>query len=43
MAVVGPLLKVLPFGKKKGGHEEGGVHAAAAGHQPTKHNVDPSA
>jgi uncharacterized protein len=31
MAVAGPLLKVLPFGKEKGGHEEGGVRAAAAG------------
>ena len=27
MAIVHPLLKVLPFGKKKGGHEEGDVRA----------------
>lgn len=42
MAVVGPLLKVLPFGKKKSGHEEGDVRAAVAGYQPTKRNVDPA-
>ncbi|MDR6416578.1 DUF808 domain-containing protein [Pseudarthrobacter sulfonivorans] len=42
MAVVGPLLKVLPFGKKNSGHEEDGVHATGADHQSTKHNVDPS-
>lgn len=35
MAVVGPVLKVLPFGKKKGGHDEGAARAAAAGHKPT--------
>ena len=39
MAVVGPLLKVLPFGKKKGGHAEGDVRTAAAGHSPK--NPDP--
>jgi hypothetical protein len=43
MAVVGPLLKALPFGNKKGGHEEGDVRAAAAGHPPTQRNVDPPA
>jgi uncharacterized protein len=31
IAVLHPLLKVLPFGKKKGGHEEGDVRAAGAG------------
>jgi uncharacterized protein len=31
MAIVHPLLKVLPFGKKKGAHEEGDARAAAAG------------
>ena len=41
MAVMHPLMKVLPFGKEKGGHGEG-VHAAAAGPQPTKRNVDPA-
>lgn len=41
MAVVGPLLKVLPFGKKHG-HEEGDVRAAAAGHSPAKHDGDPA-
>ena len=43
MAVVGPLLRALPFGKKEGGHEEGDTRAAAAGHPPAKHNVDPPA
>lgn len=42
MAIVHPLLKVLPFGNKKGGHEEGDVRAAVAGYKPTGHNVDPS-
>ncbi|QNE13823.1 DUF808 domain-containing protein [Pseudarthrobacter sp. NBSH8] len=37
MAVVGPLLKVLPFGKKSG-HEEGDVRAELAGYRPAKHN-----
>ncbi|GAA1780041.1 DUF808 domain-containing protein [Pseudarthrobacter sulfonivorans] len=41
MAIVGPLLKALPFGKKKSGHEEGDVHAAAADHRPTTPKVDP--
>lgn len=35
MAVIGPVMKVLPFGKKKGGHEEGDARAQAAGHKPT--------
>ena len=42
MAIVHPLLKVLPFGKKKGEHEEGDIRAELAGYRPTKHNVDPS-
>ncbi|MBE4718047.1 DUF808 domain-containing protein [Pseudarthrobacter sp. AB1] len=37
MAVVGPLLKVLPFGKKSG-HEDGDVRAELAGYRPAKHN-----
>jgi predicted DNA repair protein MutK len=40
MAVVGPLLKALPFGKKKGGHEEGDVRAELAGYRPEKRNGD---
>jgi hypothetical protein len=40
MAIVHPLLKVLPFGKEKGGHEEGDVRAAVAGYRPAKHHVD---
>jgi predicted DNA repair protein MutK len=39
MAIVHPLLKVLPFGKK-GGHEEGDVRAAVAGYRPAKRNAD---
>lgn len=35
MAVVGPLLKALPFGKKKSGHEEDDTRAAAAGDTPS--------
>jgi hypothetical protein len=42
MAIVHPLLKVLPFGKEKGEHEEGDVRAAIAGYRPTKHNGDPA-
>jgi predicted DNA repair protein MutK len=42
MAVVHPLLKVLPFGKKKGGHEEGDIRAELAGYRPTKRNDDPA-
>lgn len=41
MAIVHPLLKVLPFGKKKGEHEEGDIRAELAGYRPTKHNSDP--
>ena len=41
MAIVQPLLKVLPFGKKKAGHVEGDTRAELAGHRPTKHNSDP--
>jgi hypothetical protein len=41
MAIVHPLLKKLPFGKKGGGHEEGDVRAAVAGYRPPKPNVDP--
>ena len=40
MAIVHPLLKALPFGKDKGGHEEGDVRAAIAGYRPKKHNAD---
>jgi hypothetical protein len=40
MAIVGPLLKVLPFGKKTTGHEEGDLRAAAGGHQPVEDNAD---
>lgn len=36
MAVVGPLLKVLPFGKARGGHDEGAVRAAAGIHPTEK-------
>jgi hypothetical protein len=42
MAILHPLLKVLPFGKEKGGHDEGDVRAAVAGYRPTKRNVDPA-
>ena len=42
MAVVHPLLKVLPFGKKKGGHEEGDIRAELAGYRPTNRNDDPA-
>jgi predicted DNA repair protein MutK len=38
MAVLGPVLKALPFGKKKGGHEEGDVRAELAGYRPGKRN-----
>jgi predicted DNA repair protein MutK len=43
MAVVGPLLKVLPFGKKNSGHQEDGAHTAGAGHPPAQRNVNPPA
>jgi predicted DNA repair protein MutK len=36
MAIVHPLLKALPFGKDKGGHEEGDVRAELAGYRPEK-------
>ncbi|KRE79303.1 DUF808 domain-containing protein [Arthrobacter sp. Soil763] len=42
MAVLTPLLKVLPFGKKKDGHEEHGTPAAVDGQQPAKHDADPA-
>lgn len=41
MAVVHPLLKVLPLGKKKGGHEEGDLRAAVAGYRMPKREADP--
>lgn len=34
MAILHPLLTVLPFGKKKDGHTEGDIRAAVAGHHP---------
>ncbi|MEJ1179689.1 MULTISPECIES: DUF808 domain-containing protein [unclassified Pseudarthrobacter] len=40
VAVVGPLLKVLPFGKKKKGHEEGDVRAVVSGHKPGQGQTD---
>ena len=43
MAVLHPLLKVLPFGKGKGGHEEGDVRAALSGARPKKHDAEPGA
>jgi predicted DNA repair protein MutK len=42
MAIVHPLLKALPFGKKKGGHEEGDLRAELAGYRPTKRDGEPS-
>ncbi|MHA7262580.1 DUF808 domain-containing protein [Arthrobacter sp. TMN-37] len=42
MAIVLPLMKVLPFGKKKGGHDEGDVRAAVAGHHPEERDAGPS-
>ncbi|MGP4033329.1 DUF808 domain-containing protein [Pseudarthrobacter sp. 1C304] len=42
MAIVQPLLKVLPFGKKKTGHDDGDAHAAVPGDAPEKHNADPA-
>ena len=41
MAIVHPLLKALPFGKAKGGHEEGDVRAELAGYRPAKRDHDP--
>jgi uncharacterized protein len=34
MVILHPLLKVLPFGKKKDAHEEGDLRAAISGHRP---------
>lgn len=42
MAVLHPLLKVLPFGKDKGHHEEGDVRAELAGYRPSKRSADPA-
>lgn len=43
MAILHPLLKVLPFGKEKGGHEEGDIRAALAGARRKKQDTDPGA
>lgn len=43
MAIVHPLLKALPFGKKNGGHEEGDIRPELAGYRPTKRDADPDA
>jgi predicted DNA repair protein MutK len=40
MAVVHPLLKALPIGKKTGGHEEGDIRAELAGYRPAKRDAD---
>ncbi|AWB89166.1 DUF808 domain-containing protein [Salinibacterium hongtaonis] len=40
MAVLHPLLAVLPFGKKDDGHEEGAVRAAVGGYRPAQPDVD---
>ena len=40
MAILTPLLKVLPFGKKKDAHEPGDTRAALAGHRPEKPDTD---
>jgi predicted DNA repair protein MutK len=37
LAVIGPLLKVLPFGKAKDGHSEANAPAANDGHHPQDH------
>jgi len=42
MAILHPLLKMLPFDRKKGGHEEGDVRAAGAGHWPENRDADPA-
>ena len=34
---VGPLLKVLPFGKARDGHQEAAAAAGNTGHGPEKH------
>ena len=43
MAIVHPLMKALPFGKAKGGHEEGDIRAELAGYRPAKHDTDSEA
>lgn len=43
MAVLHPLLKVLPFGKKKDAHGEGGDRAEVTGDRPMERDVDPGA
>jgi predicted DNA repair protein MutK len=43
MAILHPLLKVLPFGKEKGGHGEGDARAPIAGHRPPGRDADPAA
>lgn len=42
MAIVHPLLHALPFGKKKGGHEEGDIRAELAGYRPTNRDEGPA-
>ncbi|MEC5179470.1 DUF808 domain-containing protein [Arthrobacter sp. CG_A4] len=42
MAIVGPLLKVLSFGKKTGGHGADDVRTEVAGSHPAKHTSDPA-
>uniref|UniRef100_UPI0011B05C3E DUF808 family protein n=1 Tax=Arthrobacter sp. B1805 TaxID=2058892 RepID=UPI0011B05C3E len=42
MAIVHPLMKALPFGKK-GGHEEGDIRAAVAGHHAAGRDGGPAA
>jgi uncharacterized protein len=42
MVIASPLLKMLTFGKEKGGQEEGDVRDAVADYRPTKRNVDPA-
>jgi hypothetical protein len=32
-------VKLLPFGKKKGGHEEGDIRAAVAGYRPPERDA----
>jgi hypothetical protein len=42
MAILHPLMKVLPFGKKKDGHEASDTRAAVAGYRPEKPDTDPA-
>lgn len=42
MMIVHPLLKVLPFGKAKGEHEEGDVRAEISGYRTGKENPNSS-